>query len=442
MAFGFGSSTSQPQQGGGLFGTSTQPQQTGGLFGNLSQPQQQSSGLFGSLGQSTQQQPQQQTGIFGASAQQPQQQSGSLFGSLGQSMPQQSQQQSGGLFSGLGQSTQQQPQQQSSGLFPGLGQSTQPKPGFLGGTQSTQQQQQQPPFGQSTIQQLPTLQLGQSQQNLLGQSQGPPSLWEEGRGLSVYRSVPEQMKIVKEKWDPSSLSSSLRTYLYQRVDEQNAPFYQPGPGEDPNKWEEAVAKRPGPDCVPALARGFWDLGKRAQRQREFIEKINIRLHDINQSLDAQLQLHSQNIAARLAECRRKHTVASQRTIVLAAKIQILRNRGYVMDNAEEELKMKLSKLEREVFDPSLNGREQEIWARMLGIRERARRLQKEIDKTTPTVDQASSLDEDTVQAAKKALEAYDVQLRHLQKEMQLVQEEYEDWEKGLKPEMSKSGIYG
>lgn len=40
----------------------------------------------------------------------------------------------------------------------------------------------------------------------------------------------------------------------------------------------------------------------------------------------------------------------------------------------------------------------------------------------------------------QALEAYDVQLRHLQKEMQLVQEEYEDWEKGLKPETDSAGV--
>ncbi len=208
--------------------------------------------------------------------------------------------------------------------------------------------------------------------------------------------------LVKEKWDPNSLASPLRTYLYQVVDEQNAPFYQPGPGEDEHEWEEAVTKRPGPAYVPALARGFWDLGKRAQRQREFIEKINIRLHDINQSLEAQLEIHSQKVASRLVECRRKHVVASQRILSLSAKIQILRNRGYVMDNAEEDLKMKLLKLEKEVFDPSLHGREQEIWARMLGIRERGRRLQKEIEKTTPAANNAdSALDEGTIQAAKK-----------------------------------------
>lgn len=92
----------------------------------------------------------------------------------------------------------------------------------------------------------------------------------------------------------------------------------------------------------------------------------------------------------------------QRTLALAAKIQILRNRGYVMDNAEEELKEKLLKLEREVFDPSLSGREQEIWARMLGIRERGKRLKAEMEKVTPVATgEEPVLDEETVRTAKK-----------------------------------------
>lgn len=163
-----------------------------------------------------------------------------------------------------------------------------------------------------------------------------------------------------------------------------------------------MSKRPGPNYVPVLARGFWDLGKRAQRQREFIEKSNIRLHEINQSLDAQLEIHNQRIAARMADCRRNHIATSQRTLALAAKIQILRNRGYVMDNTEEELRSKLVKLEREVFDPSLNGREQEIWARMLGIRERGKRLKMEMEKVAPAANnENSTLDEETVKTAKQ-----------------------------------------
>lgn len=208
--------------------------------------------------------------------------------------------------------------------------------------------------------------------------------------------------MIKDKWDPSNFACPFRTYLYQVVDEQNAPFYQPGPGEDERKWEEAVAKRPGPRYVPTLARGFWDLGKRAQRQREYIEKMNIRLHDINSSLEAQTQIHTQHVASRLNECRRRHALTSQRALVLATKLQVLRNRGYVLDTAEEELKSKLSELEKDVIDPALYGREQEVWARMLSIQERGKRLQSEMDKIQFTLpEDSSNLNEATVKAAKK-----------------------------------------
>ena len=73
-----------------------------------------------------------------------------------------------------------------------------------------------------------------------------------------------------------------------------------------------------------------------------------------------------------------------------------------MDNAEEELGAKLKALEREVFDPSLNGREQEIWARMLGIRERGKKLKAEMEKLGLAArNEDAVLDEETVQIAKK-----------------------------------------
>ncbi|KAK4947467.1 Nucleoporin nup57 [Elasticomyces elasticus] len=415
--FGFGNPQSQPQQQpqqtGGLFGTSTQPQQirqTGGLFGG-GQPQQQQQqsggGLFGAA------KPQQQTGgLFGSSTQ-PQQQTGGLFGSSTQP-----QQQTGGLFG-----TSSQPQQQTGGLF---GASTQPQQqtGGLFGTSTQPQQQQQQPQQRPLDQ---TLRFGQSQQE-----QTPSqAMWEEGRGLNQFRSIPVQMNIVKNKWDPQSLSSPLRTYLYQHVEtETEALKYRPGPGEDEDKWEEAVSSRPGSEWVPLLIQGFFQLGRKAQIQMEAIQRCNMMLQEINTSLDVQLDKHRQNVATRLEECKRRQAATARRTLALAVKVQILRNRGYVMDNTEEELKTKLETLQREVFDPSLNAREQEVWARMLGIRERAKRIKLEMEKLVPAANEEdTTLDEETVKAAKKTLDAYDIQLRHLQKELDLIQQGFEDWEK-------------
>ncbi|KAJ9602233.1 Nucleoporin nup57 [Cladophialophora chaetospira] len=386
-SFSFSAPKTQPQQTGGLFGTSTQQPQGGGT--TFGQGQQPAGGLFG--------------------ASQNQQQSGGLF------VTSQNQQQSGGLF-GTSQT-----QQQSGGLF---GAPSQPQPGSTTFAQALQQgpQPAQPSFDQ-------TLQFGQSRQ---GQP-GSQSLWEEGRGMNTFRSIPVQMNIVKNKWDPTSLSSPLRTYLYQHVEsETDALKYRPSSGEDEDKWEEAVSTRPGPDWVPLLVQGFFQLGRKSQIQMEAIQRCNMMLQEINTSLDIQLDRHRQNVASRIEECKRRQTATAQRTLALAVKVQILRNRGYVMDNAEEELKAKLETLQRDVFDPSLNAREQEVWARMLGIRERAKRLKLEMDKIAPTAsatEEESTLDEETIKAAKKTLEAYEIQLRHLQKELGLVQQEFEEWEK-------------
>jgi nuclear pore complex protein Nup54 len=211
-----------------------------------------------------------------------------------------------------------------------------------------------------------------------------------------------QIAIVKDKWDPPSQSSPFRAYLYNNVGEEAAPFYQPGPEDDHTKWEEALRKRPGPGYVPVLVKGFWELGKRAQRQRDFLTMMQSRLHEINNCLTELLSKHDLNLSIKIADARRKHIILSKRCLALAAKTQILRNRGYAMDEAEEELKKKLTQLERSVFDPSINGRGEEIWARMLAIHEHSKRLQAELDRAGVSVTPAEDdIDEQTLKTAKK-----------------------------------------
>ncbi|KAL4978372.1 nucleoporin complex subunit 54-domain-containing protein [Aspergillus desertorum] len=384
----FGSTvTSQPQQtGSSLFSSSTQ--QKPSFFGQTQQPQQSGTGLFGGplgTGQGTQKPA---GGLFGSA----------LGGGQQQQLQQQSQQ-GGSLFGGLGQ------QQQQQSIFGGGS--------LLGGGQ--QGQQQQPQLGQST------------------QPQGS-SLWSPGRAVTgVHRTVPMQMAIVKDKWDYTNRTSPFRAYLYNSVGEGNAPFYQPGPQDDETKWEDALRQRPGPDCVPVLVRGFWELGKRAQRQKDFLTMMQTRLHEINNCLTELLSRHDLKFSVKIADCRRKHLVLSKRCLALAAKTQVLRNRGYAMDEAEEELKKKLAQLERSVFDPTLSGRSEEIWARMLAIREHSTRLQAELERAgSGAAAQADDeLDEATMKKAKKVLDDYHAQIQHLQKELESVKKDFEEASKSL-----------
>ncbi|KAH8704035.1 putative nucleoporin [Talaromyces proteolyticus] len=404
----FGSSANQPQQqtSGGLFGSTQTQNQPTGLFGGQqtqtqtqTQNQPQSGGLFGSTAQ------QKPAGsLFGGPAQQPQQpqqpqQTGtSFFGATNNALQQQQQQQ------------QQQPQQQQS-LFGG---------GSLFANQQ-QQTQQQP---------QPQPQLGQT----MNQPQLGSSLWSPGRAVTgVHRTVPAQMEIIRDKWDPTNQTSPFRTYLYNFVGEDQAPFYQPSIQDDVTKWEEALKSRPEPGYVPVLVKGFWELGKRAQRQKDFLSIMQTRLHEINQCLTDLLSRHDLKISVKIADCRRKHVILSQRCLSLAAKTQVLRNRGYAMDDAEEELKKKLVQLERGIFDPSITGRAEEIWARMLAIREHSKRLAAEIERAGSNAanDVEESLDENVIKTAKKILEDYASQIQHLQKELVSINKELDEAQKAV-----------
>lgn len=218
------------------------------------------------------------------------------------------------------------------------------------------------------------------------------------------KSVVEQIRTLYNKWDPQNPECVFQHYFYNAVNPDEAPFYGPAPHEDDKKWEEALANKPSPGSIPVLARGFEEIAARINYQALAVSGLQMRLHEINNSLTLMKDQHELNVASRITEAKRKHIVHAQRTLALATKVQILRNRGYVMDQAEEELKKKLLELEKRTFDPVLGGRQEEIWARMSGVRERAQILQKETEKLGKTIESQQSgevLTEDDQKALEK-----------------------------------------
>ena len=343
------------------------------LFGNTTQASQpQSTSPFGGANQTTQPQ---SNSLFANSLQNNQPQKPSLFTNPG------TQSQGGSLFGGtLGQPQQQQQQQQQQP--PPLGGAT------LGGST----------FGGSTFG-APTL---NNQLQPLQQSQARP-LWQPELYQPREKTIPDQILTLRKKWYLESPDCSFQKYFYNYVGADNAVYYAPGPGEDETKWEEALAKKPSSDVVPSLYRGFKQLAQRLQGQVKAVNVLNARLHEINGSLTAQQQQHELDVSVRAAEAKRRHTALSQRCLRLATKVQVLRNRGYVMEPAEEDLRKKLSHLEQSAFDPRLNSRREEIWARMVGIRERTKMLQAETERAGENLaeKQENGIDEEVLTRTKK-----------------------------------------
>lgn len=220
--------------------------------------------------------------------------------------------------------------------------------------------------------------------------------------LPDQKSIPDQMEVILRKWHPESSDCLMQQYFYVSVPPEKAPFITMPADADERKWEEALRNKPSEGSVPVLAKGFHQLGTRLQMQVEAVRQLQLRLHEMNNSLGAMMQNHELVLSVRAAEAKRKHVGLSQRCLALAIKAQVLSSRGFVLGGEEEELKKKLTVLEKAVFDPGFAGREEEIWARMVALRERSRWLQEESEKLGQAMaGQNGALDEEVLKKAKK-----------------------------------------
>lgn len=207
------------------------------------------------------------------------------------------------------------------------------------------------------------------------------------------------MRFVTEKWDPANPSCVFKHYFYNKVDESHIPFYKPQLHEDPREWEEALQNKPAPGFMPVLCSGYTSLADRLKTQQRAISEFNTRLHQVNGSLDAILQRHELETEVRALAARRRQTMISERCLALAARVQILRNRGYALSGDEDDLKGRLQNLEREVQDPAVGAREEELWSRLIVLRGYSDRLNKEMDK--PSGPEGEGLDSETEAKAKR-----------------------------------------
>lgn len=266
--------------------------------------------------------------------------------------------------------------------------------------------------------------------------------------------VLEQIKLVTEKWDPASPSCAFKHYFYNKVDEAHIPFYKPNPYEDPREWEEALQNKPAPGFMPVLCSGYNGVADRLKTQKRAILEFNTRLHQINGSLDAILQRHELETEVRALAARRRQTAIGQRCLALAARVQVLRNRGYALSGDEDDLKTRLQNLEREVQDPALGAREEELWSKLIVLRGYSDRLKKELD--SPAAADSEVMHPETEEKVKrvscrrryndlfhpdgghgamadeqsiKVMEDYERQLVHMKKELESLQADYDEWEK-------------
>jgi nuclear pore complex protein Nup54 len=199
------------------------------------------------------------------------------------------------------------------------------------------------------------------------QTQGPSNL---NYGPAQPPSIENQLSLLKQKWDPTSPECIFQTYFYNRVGADQAALYTKPANHDQKKWDEAVSARPDNTVVPVLAVGFPALKERRQVQEQQVLTYRARMHEIVGKLSELQKSHDLTTAPKIETARDKLITLSHRTLRLAAKVQVLKSRGYALRPEEEVLKERLVSLERDLRDPDSFGRVGEIWARLGAVKQR------------------------------------------------------------------------
>lgn len=268
---------------------------------------------------------------------------------------------------------------------------------------------------------------------------------------TVEKPIPDQIATLIGKWKPDNPNTVFKEYFYNKVDENRVPFFQPQAHENPREWEEALQNKPAPGYLPVLCTGFEGLATRLQLQRRTVATFNAGLHEINTKLDAILSQHDLQTSVRALAARRRHNELSKRCLALAAKTQVLRNRGYALSGDEDDLKQKLAALEKTMQDPALSARMEELWSRLIVLRNYADALRVEVNKRG--IKEEEGLGEDIEAKAKKVrpcaplfifcysrrtpltvqiVEDYEKQLQHLKKEVDQINSDFDAWQKEQK----------
>jgi nuclear pore complex protein Nup54 len=132
--------------------------------------------------------------------------------------------------------------------------------------------------------------------------------------------------------------------------------------------------------VPVRVDGFKDLDQRVKSQENQIQMFRNELYMIQDKLNQIQSRHDLVTSVKLEDCRRRHIALARRSLSLAAKVQVLKNRGYALQPEEEQLKKRLEGLSRLVNDPASSGRMNEIWARMMVVQEKAKVMEESVGK--------------------------------------------------------------
>lgn len=221
------------------------------------------------------------------------------------------------------------------------------------------------------------------------------ALQQQQTSANYPQQIQEQVIKCKESWDPQSFKSKLRTFVYNKVNETEAMLYNKPANVIQEEWDLAQEHKPKEfNVIPIQLNGFEELNQRNQLQIQNVAQIRIIL---NEMLDKNVKLkqqHELETAARILKVSSKNQEIEKRILKLGSQLAILKNRGLPMSINEEKMWLQFKDLLKKSDDPAGLGKTNELWARLAVLKERAKNISDQLDRTLVIInDNGGSINE-------------------------------------------------
>lgn len=229
----------------------------------------------------------------------------------------------------------------------------------IGANANAQQQQNQQVWQYLSQQEQSAQQL--NQRLLPGQHANPQYIW-------------QSLALIKSEWDPNSPNCKFKHYFYNIVHPSEVQRFTKPPNEDDKAWEMAMKNNPDPSCmVPVRAVGFEALRTRIETQDRQCQAHRIKLEQLDQKMKEVRRKHTIETIVKLQEYKRRHIDLTQRVIQFLKYAQILRNKGFSIENDEEALRAKLENVQSHLQQSEqFHGKLNQLWAQLQLVRESSR----------------------------------------------------------------------
>ncbi|KAI9318559.1 nucleoporin complex subunit 54-domain-containing protein [Dichotomocladium elegans] len=261
----------------------------------------------------------------------------------------------------------------------------------------------------------------QPQQTPIGQTP-PQNIW-------------QKIALIRAHWDPSSHLCQFRHYFYNMVPASERHLYIKPPNQDEHLWNEAMQNNPDPaNMVPVLATGFGDVLKRMEVQDQELMKHKEKIMEIAERVDIVQKKHSLGFQIKLEEHRRRHNELTQRLIRLLKYVQVLRYKGFPLDEDEQKLMESLKGMAQQQLNPEdLNTKLHYAWAALQEVR--AKRQSRNGDNAESW---RATSQEELAKIAKLIVQEQEG-LRHVTSTLQKDLEDIEAIEEDLQSEVKRGG---